>query len=145
MAELTDQDICQAKYHLCHVHFSFVVFCNVFRRHFSRQHPLYHVMKYHCEGTTPHIALVYPTLAAPEEAGHLLFTIGHVGFVKVSMEAFAKRRYGMLAYDNLLKVSNISIYSNTWSLYGSIRCRIQSVYNQYVRQSSRCGGEVIDV
>ena len=105
MAELADLDVCQATYHLSHVHFTFTVFCVIYRRHFSRQHPLYDVMKYHCEGTTPHISLLYPTLAAPTQAGHLLFTIGHTGFTKLAMNAYTNRNYGMLAYDNLLKVS----------------------------------------
>ena len=57
MAELADHDVCQASYHLSHVHFRFSVFCLIYHRHFSRQHPLYDVMKYHCEGTTPHASL----------------------------------------------------------------------------------------
>ena len=63
-------------------------------------------MKYHCEGTTPHASLTLAdsTPAARTQAGNSLFTIGNVGYIKLAMDARAKRNYGMLAYDNLLKV-----------------------------------------
>lgn len=104
MVELSDMDICQAVYHLSDIHFSTTIFCLSFRRHFSTQHPLYDVMKFHCEGTTPHISLSYQALSEPESAGHLLFTMGHDGFLKLAQQAYDKHFYGKLDYHELLEV-----------------------------------------
>ena len=48
--EQSDSQICQAKVHVGHVHLVSTVICAAFRRHFSTLHPLYDVLKYHCEG-----------------------------------------------------------------------------------------------
>ena len=104
MVESADLNICQAMFHLSHVHFSSTLYCTVFRRHFSKLHPLYDVMKYHCEGTTPHISLSYPVLSFPNQAGHLMVGIGHLGFVNLSLNAFDQHHYGILDFDYMLKV-----------------------------------------
>jgi len=103
MVELSDMDICQAVYHLSDIHFSTSIFCLTYRRHFSSKHVLYDLMKFHCEGTTPHISLSYQALSEPESAGHLLFTMGHDGFLKLAQKAYDEHFYGKLDYHELLE------------------------------------------
>lgn len=107
MVESADGNICQAMHHLSHIHFSSTVYCTIFRRHFSRQHPIYDIMKYHCEGMTPHISLSFPVLSFPEQAGHMLLSVGHTGFVKLATDAYNQHSYDLLDYDKLLSSRGI--------------------------------------
>ena len=48
--EQSDNQICQAKVHLGHIHFVYQVICAAYKRHFSTLHPLYDVLKYQLRG-----------------------------------------------------------------------------------------------
>ncbi|XP_057301007.1 polyunsaturated fatty acid 5-lipoxygenase-like isoform X1 [Hydractinia symbiolongicarpus] len=103
MALQAHQDVCQFKHHLGHVHFVYTIFCLAFRRHFSTLHPLYDVLKFHCEGTTPHISTAYPALSFPQSYGHQYFAVSHIGVANLSTQAYQERRYGMFDFETLMK------------------------------------------
>ena len=71
--EQSDHQICQGKIHLGHIHFVYQVICAVYKRHFSTLHPLYDVLKYHCEGTIPQIMTAYPALSVRKVALGIYF------------------------------------------------------------------------
>lgn len=114
MALQAHLDVCQLKTHLGDVHFVYTIFCLAFRRHFSTLHPLYDVLKFHCEGTTPQISIVYQALLFPRSYGHQYFAASHIGVANLSTQAYMERKYGMFDFDKLMKV-RIATYRLTES------------------------------
>ena len=98
MVNLADSKFCQAYWHWSHIHFSSQVYCAIYQSHFSELHPLFQIMRYHCEGTTPHIALAWTTLGMNGQDRHTHFN-------DLALKARGEYKYGILAYDELLKVS----------------------------------------
>jgi len=94
-------------YHLGHVHIVSTIFCTVFRRHFSKLHPLYEPLKYHCEGTTSSIVLTYNTLLYPGGFIEEGFAIGYPGFRNLSQQAFDDRYFGQFDHPTILKKTGI--------------------------------------
>lgn len=102
--ELAENFFCQGYHHLGGMHYVYTVFCLVYKRHFSTQHPLYDMLKYHCEGTTPHIILSYD-LAGLESALNSTMVVGTgQNTQKLAEKSFHERQYGNYDYDNLIKV-----------------------------------------
>ena len=114
MVEQTDHQICQANVHLGHVHFVYTVLCAAFRRHFSTQHPLYDVLKFHCEGTTPHISTAWVVLGEAGSFGDLFYAGGYKGFIRLASKAYHERKYGQFDIYTLLHVSGL-YYLNVWT------------------------------
>ena len=124
--EQTANTFCQAKLHLGGVHWVSTIYCLSFRRHLSTQHPLYDFFKYHCEGTVPHITLAWSSLALPGSSGHLLFTLGHEGFIKLSTDEYNERNYEKLTYSKLIEVCHFSSLHLTLSFVNNILfCEIE--------------------
>ena len=105
MVDLADTNYCHAVWHLSHLHLSSSVYCAIFRSHFSELHPMYQIMRYHCEGTTPHVALDWPSLASPGKVAHRSSSMGYRGFIQLAEGARERYYYGKLAFDNLMEVS----------------------------------------
>lgn len=103
MVNLGDLNVCQALWHLSHVHLSSGVYCAIYKSHFSKLHPIHHIMQYHCEGTTPHISLTYELLVAPHKYGTKLFSISNSGYANLAILGHKKFRYETLAYDEIMK------------------------------------------
>ena len=102
--EQSDHQICQGKIHLGHIHFVYQVICAVYKRHFSTLHPLYDVLKYHCEGTIPQIMTAYPALSVPGSLGDLFYAGGYKAFVNLSTKAYNERKFGQFDLEYLLHV-----------------------------------------
>ena len=112
MAEISDQDVCDAKVHLGYIHFHSTIFCLTFSRHLSKQHPLYELFKWHCYGTVATISLSYSSLLATNSLSHRLYAIGHKGFLKLSKIGVDEAYYGQYELGQHLKVNfiNYAIY-----------------------------------
>lgn len=108
IVNLSDLDVCQAIWHLNHVHLSSGVYCAIYKSHFSKFHPIHQIMQYHCEGTTPHISLSYGALVAPEKFGTTLFSISHTGFVDLTVKGFQSFRYDTLDYEQLIRSRGVN-------------------------------------
>lgn len=102
--EFTENIYCQAYHHLGSMHYVYTVFCLSYRRHFSKQHPLYDMFKFHCEGTIPHISLVYD-LPGLEKSLNITLTAGSGSEShKMGEKAFQERHYEKYDYDTLFRV-----------------------------------------
>lgn len=107
MVNLVEQNYCQSVWHLSHVHFSSSVYCNIFQSHFSDLHPLFQIMRHHCEGTTPHIALSWP-IVAPQGPIDKFSAVGNEEVVRVALKTKRNHyHYGLLAYDELLRTRGL--------------------------------------
>ena len=107
--EQSDHQICQGKVHLGHIHFVYQVICAVYKRHFSTLHPLYDIVKYHCEGTIPQIMTSYQSLSVQGSFGDLFYAGGYKAWINLSTKAYNERRYGQFDLEFLLHV-RISCY-----------------------------------
>ncbi|XP_047133050.1 polyunsaturated fatty acid 5-lipoxygenase [Hydra vulgaris] len=100
MAEMTDQDVCDAKFHLGFLHLHASIFCLSFRRHLSTQHPLFDLFKWHCYGTIPSYSLSYPSLFSDKLVASAM---GGKGFSKLSKIGFDEAYYGQYDLEHHLK------------------------------------------
>lgn len=100
---MADTSVCNAVWHTSHIHVSSAVYCITFRSHFSELHPIYQIMRHHCEGTGPHFALNYKSLLLPKSLVQKTFAISYTGYGNLTDLGFHKFRYGKLAYDNVLE------------------------------------------
>ena len=114
------QDVCHGKYHLGQTHFVDTIYCLLYPRHFSKQHPLYEFMMHHCEGTTSHISLAYANLVFPNSIVDQVFSIGFSGYGGLAQKAYAERHYGLFDFEVMMKVCN------TFPLIGYTALRSQN-------------------
>jgi len=94
-------------FHLGHCHFVATIFCTVFRRHFGTKHPLYDILKHHCEGATSMITLTSKNLLSEGNFIHEGFGIGVNGIRKVSQQAWDDRYFGQMDHPTLMKQTGI--------------------------------------
>ena len=109
-AEMASDIYCQAKIHLGEVHFVSTIYCLSFRRHLSTKHPLYDFFKYHCEGTVPHISIVFETLTTPNSAGSVIYGAGNQAFIDLSQKAFAERNYEHNTFEYFIEVRTLNFH-----------------------------------
>eukprot|EP00111_Clytia_hemisphaerica_P017919 TCONS_00053029-protein len=102
-AEMADSNYCQGFYHSGKIHLVSTIYCLAYRRHIDKNHPLYDFFLYHCEGTVPHISLVYHTLLTSNERSDASLGMGHQGFLQLGTKAFNSRMYGELDLPFFLK------------------------------------------
>ena len=60
-------------------------------------------MRYHCEGTVPHIAVAWPSLIAPGRNGDQFYAMGSHGYAELAAKGKSQYHYGILDYNELLK------------------------------------------
>lgn len=100
--------VCQLVGHLLDTHATQEIFCNIFRRHMGRLHPLHQVMLPHCTGTTPVGALGLGALLDHERYMHKLFNIGFMGSRILVNERYKRQHYDDADFDLQLKVASYS-------------------------------------
>jgi len=94
-------------YHLGQCHFIATIFCTTFRRHFATKHPLYEVLKHHCEGSTSMISINSKSLLSPGGFIHEGFGIGVNGVRNASQQAWDDRNFGQMDFPTLMKQTGI--------------------------------------
>lgn len=102
--ELAQTTTCNGFYHFGHVHAISTIFCTAFRRHFSKIHPFYDILKSHCEGAVVHNALSYGSLLRPGDFGEMQFAVSVPGMLNFTTQAFHDRNFGQFDLPNMLKV-----------------------------------------
>lgn len=133
--------MCQAKHHMGGVHYGYTVFCLAYRRHFSRQHPLYDFFKFHCEGTTPHISLSHQVLMLPGQFSDGFTSWGSNGYLKLAEKTFNERIYGDYDYHVIIKVcvlpaitiSHFFTVWKSWTLWSYAKIRLILIMNTELR------------
>lgn len=92
--------------HLGYLHFGSTIYCLTFRRHLSEKHPLYDMMKFHCEGTTVQITLTYGILTQKGMVGDMLFAVGNKGMIALAGKGAIDLKYQKYGFNGLFKVWN---------------------------------------
>ena len=96
---------CSAKIHVAGVHLTSFVYCLTFRRHLSKQHPLYDFFLYHCEGTVPHITTAFLRVLPQGSAFDFTSNLGTKGSEKIILNMYKERNYEKMTFDSFIKVS----------------------------------------
>lgn len=130
MVNLVDKNICQGIWHLDHIHFSSGVYCAIYRSHFSKLHPIYQIMRHHCQGTAPHIAMTYGELSDPGLSAHKVFGIGHSGFMNLTRYGNTVYKYETLDLEHLLSSMGLN---NNLLKYHPFRDDGKEIYNELKR------------
>ena len=104
IVEIVDMLTCQLQYHLTETHLTQMMFCNVFRRHFSSRHPLYPVIEVHCQGTTPVTMLGLPVLIDENQFTSTLFYFGGKGARRLVNKHYIKQHYDDTDFRMVLRV-----------------------------------------
>lgn len=108
--ETVEMITCQLIGHLLETHKTQEIFCNLYRRHLGKLHPLYQIMIHHCEGTTPVGALGINRITSHGGLAHNLMNIGHFGAKIYMNEAYKKQHYNDTDFEIRLKVERIIFY-----------------------------------
>lgn len=103
LVDIVDMAVCQLDGHLVQTHKTEEIICNLYKRHFSVYHPLYHILLHHCEGTTPVGALGITALINEERYMHRLFRFGHTGTRFLINEYYKKKTYADADLEYILK------------------------------------------
>ena len=104
LVEIVDMIVCQLEHHLTDTHLTQMMFCNVFRRHFSSRHPLYTIIQTHCQGTTPATMLGLPKLIKENQYTDNLFYFGGKGARKLVNKHYIRQHYDDTDFRLILKV-----------------------------------------
>lgn len=104
LVEIVDMIVCQLEHHLTDTHLTQMMFCNVFRRHFSSRHPLYTIIQIHCQGTTPATMLGLPVLIKENQYTDNLFYFGGKGARKLVNKHYIRQHYDDNDFRLILKV-----------------------------------------
>ena len=104
LVEIVDMIVCQLQYHLTDTHLTQMMFCNVFKRHFSSRHPLYTIIQVHCQGTTPATMLGLPVLIEENQFTDNLFYFGGKGARKLVNKHYIRQHYDDTDFRLILKV-----------------------------------------
>jgi len=94
-------------YHLGNCHLLATIFCTTFRRHFGTKHPLYEVLKHHCEGSTSMITLSIKNLLSEGNFIHAGFGIGVNGLRDITQQSWDDRYFGQLDHPTLMEQTGI--------------------------------------
>ncbi|XP_066931954.1 hydroperoxide isomerase ALOXE3-like [Clytia hemisphaerica] len=105
--EMMADGYCQAGMHFGRTHLTSTVWCLTFRRHISTQHPLYNFLKYHCEGTVPHISTSFTILTTEGTGAHNYYGMGHKGFLKIGTHEWNNRNYDKYDIDYYIKANGL--------------------------------------
>jgi len=97
---------CQVYFNLGYVHFGSTIYCLTFRRHLSEKHPLYDMMKFHCEGTVPQTTLSIGTLTDTTSVASFIFGINTTEMFKFAGKGATAFKYEKFSYNGMIKVIN---------------------------------------
>ena len=107
---------CHTYLHLGYLHFGSTVYCLTFRRHLCEKHPLYDMMKFHCQGTIPQITITYNVLTEVGGVGDLLFAVGNKGMMDLAAKGAIDLEYQKYSYKGMFKVIQYNL-SNTYQSF----------------------------